>query len=113
MLSFFHRLNKKHRAEHLLLSRSYPELLLLLPECFILDGGWRQLAEAAQSFLKPRPHLLVSLPELTGQRLGSLQLQRALRVQLADDTVLLQQSLSLGLMEKQEDTLTYVHILHE
>lgn len=93
----------------MLLWASYPELLLLLPERVIFDGRWRQLAEGAQGFLKPRPHLLIGLPELTGQRLGSLQLQAALRVQLTDKTVLLQESLSLGLMDQKEDTLMCAH----
>lgn len=78
-------------------SDSHPELLLLLPESLVLDGRRRQLAEGGQGLLKPRPHLLVGLPELNGQRLGSLQLQAALRVQLADHTVLVQQRLSFGL----------------
>ncbi len=94
-------LKQKSHRECLLLSASYPELLLLLPECVVLDGRWRQLAEGAQRFLKPWPHLLVGLPELTGQRLGTLQLKTALRVQLADDAVLLQQSLDLSLIEKE------------
>lgn len=92
-------------VELLLVSASYPELLLLLPERFILNGGSRQLAEGADSFLKPRPHLLIGLPELTGQRLGALQLKKALRVQLTDGAVLLQQSLGPGLFRNQQEPL--------
>lgn len=97
----------------MVLLASYPELLLLLPECVILDGRWGQLAEGGQGLLKPRPHLFIGLPELTGQRVGALQLQTALRVQLTHNTVLLQESLGLSLIENQEDCLSYVHILNE
>ena len=82
---------------------TYPELLLLLPESLVLDGRGGQLAEGGQGLLEPRPHLLVGLPKLTGQRLSSLQLQTALRVQLTDDAVLLQEGLSPRLIVNQED----------
>lgn len=51
---------------------SYPQLLLLLPEGLVLDGGQGQLGEAGSGLLEPWPQLLVGLPELAGQGLGPL-----------------------------------------
>lgn len=69
----------------------------MLSESFVLDGRQWELAETGAGLLEPGPQLLVSLPELAGQRLGSLQLQAALRVQLTDNNILLQEGLDLGL----------------
>ena len=74
-----------------------PQLLLLPPQGLVLDGGEVQLAEGGQRVLEPGAQLLVGLPELAGQGLGALQLQTALRVQLADRRVPLHQRLTLSL----------------
>ena len=85
----------------------HPELLLLLAQSLVLDGGQGQLEEGGAGVLEPGPQLLVRLPELAGQGLGALQLQAALRVQLADRPVLLQQGLDLSLAG--EETWSWLH----
>lgn len=81
---------------------SYPHVLLLLFELLVIDGRRRQLGDEGLRLLDPWVQLLVGLPELVDQDLGTLQASVALRVELTDGFVLLHQGLGFLLKKKRE-----------
>lgn len=66
----------------------------------MIDGRRGQLGDEGLRLLDPWVQLLVGLPELVDQDLGTLQASVALRVELAHGFVLLHQG--LGFLLKKE-----------
>lgn len=78
----------------------YPHVILLHFQLLVVDGwGW-QLGDEGLGLLNPWVQLLVGLPKLVDQDLGTLQASVTLRVELAHGLVLLHQGLGF-LLKKQ------------
>lgn len=70
----------------------------------MVDGwGW-QLGDEGLGLLNPGVQLLVGLPELVDQDLGTLQAGVALRIELAHSLVLLHQGLGFLLKKQGEES---------